>query len=70
MHRIKVKFPNETKKEYIFVNPKCGHVQVGDYSLPFRCQDKSCIEEVVQVDKLLGDRNQGARVKFFAEGKI
>jgi hypothetical protein len=70
MYRIKVKHLNDVKKELVFVNPKCGHTQISDYSLPFRCQDKSCLEEIVQVDKLIGERNQGARVRFFAEGKV
>lgn len=70
MYKLRIKNPNEHKKEMIFINPKCGHVQICDYSIPFRCQDKACLEDIPQVDRLAGDKNQGARVKFFAEGKI
>jgi hypothetical protein len=70
MQQIKVKSLTEHKKEIIYINPKCGHTQKADYSLPFRCQEVNCTEEVTQVDKLFGERNQDSRVKFYVEGKL
>lgn len=70
MQQIKVKSLTDHKKEIVYVNPKCGHVQKGDYTLPFTCQDPNCKENIPQVDKLFGERNQDARVRFYAEGKL
>ena len=60
------------KKEMLFINPACGHMQTFTYSSPITCQETSCFERVKGVDKLHGDTVYALRerVKYFAESKL
>lgn len=70
MIQLKHKRINEHRRLIVYKNPKCGHEQRFEYTVPFRCQETSCTEKLADIDKLVGEKNQDRRVKYFVEGKL
>ena len=58
------------QKTIFYKMPKCGHTLSFDYTTPALCQDPDCKEKPEQVDRLVGEHAVGARVRYYAEGKI
>jgi hypothetical protein len=65
-----VKITGVNQKTVYFKNPKCGHLLEFNYSTPFTCQDPKCTEKPAEIDRLISEFGQAARVKYFAEGTI
>lgn len=70
MVQLKYKRISEYRGTILYRNPKCGHVQSFEYSAPFVCQETACRQKIADVDKLVGDKNQDRRVKFYVEGVL
>ena len=71
MLKCKIEKTDNAKGEVtIFINPKCGHEQRAEYSMPYKCQHDNCDEAIPSVTKLLYKYNQDERVKHFVEGKL
>jgi hypothetical protein len=72
MLQLRIKPGAGNQKTIFFTNPKCGHKLEFGYSAPYTCQDANCSEKPPSVEKLIGEyaTAQGARVKYYAEGKL
>lgn len=70
MLKCKVKEIGTYSTQIKFTNTKCGHLQDWVYSTRGRCDKIGCNEKTVDFDKLLGDKNQGNRVKYFVDGEV
>lgn len=70
MLQCRVKPGNGALKTVYFTNPKCGHELEFSYNTPYICQNPDCHEKPTEIDRLISDYGQAARVRYFAEGRI